>query len=328
MSFSTDTKNELCRIMPEKKCDQLAEIAGFLRVAGSLGLAGGGSFRISVSTELASAARHYKQLIREYFQVDSAVEIGEGSALSRGHTYILTIGPEQRSDSILRETGILLVREGNNYISDGIYSGLTQKKCCRKAYLRGIFIGAGTISDPEKGYHLEFSLASRNLANDLKRMINTFDDLSARVVERKGRWIVYMKNSQYISDTLALMGASTQMLKFENTRIRKGLMNQTLRIMNCDTANTDRTLDASQKQGEAIRKLMEAGLYEKLSPKLAEVADLRLRYPEASLTQLGEMLDPPLKKSGVNNRLKRLVEMADKIEPGGRSDAERGCIHE
>ena len=96
MSFSTDTKNELCRIMPEKKCDQLAEIAGFLRVAGSLGLAGGGSFRISVSTELASAARHYKQLIREYFQVDSAVEIGEGSALSRGHTYILTIGPEQR----------------------------------------------------------------------------------------------------------------------------------------------------------------------------------------------------------------------------------------
>ena len=333
MSFASETKNELARIEPEKKCCQLAEISGFLRVAGSLRLAGGGKFRIVITTENPAIARHYKKLIREYFGIETRLEIGEGTAVgksrsSRHYAYSITIDPENLSEQILRETGILLIKEGNNYISDGIYSGIIKTKCCRKAYLRGIFIGAGTISDPEKGYHLEFSLASRNLANDLKRMINTFDDLSARVVERKGRWIVYMKNSQYISDTLALMGASTQMLKFENTRIRKGLMNQTMRIMNCDTANTDRTLDASQKQGEAIRKLMEAGLYEKLSPKLAEVADLRLRYPEASLTQLGEMLDPPLKKSGVNNRLKRLVEMAEKIEPGGRSDAERGCIHE
>ena len=138
MSFASETKNELARIEPEKKCCQLAEISGFLRVAGSLRLAGGGKFRIVITTENPAIARHYKKLIQEYFGIETRLEIGEGTAVgksrsSRHYAYSITIDPENLSEQILRETGILLIKEGNNYISDGIYSGIIKTKCCRKA---------------------------------------------------------------------------------------------------------------------------------------------------------------------------------------------------
>lgn len=316
MSFSSETKNELARVEPEKKCDQLAEIAGFLRVSGSLRLTGRGKFTIVIATDNPAIARHYKRLIREYFQIDAKLEVGGAEALKKGHTYMLTISPEDRSESILRETGILLVREGNNYISDGIYEELIRKKCCKRAYMRGMFMGTGTISDPEKSYHLEFVCESRTLANDLKKMINSFVDLSVKVVQRRNRWVVYMKNSQYISDMLALMGAHAQMLAFENVRVQKSVYNQTTRIMNCDNANTDRTLDASEKQIRAIRILEETGQLSVLTDKLRELARLRVENPEASLTQLGEMMEPKLGKSGVNNRMKRILSMAEKVTGG------------
>ena len=301
---------------PEKKCDQLAEIAGFLRVSGSLRLTGRGKFTIVIATDNLAIARHYKRLIREYFQIDAKLEVGGAEALKKGHTYMLTISPEDRSESILRETGILLVREGNNFISDGIYEELIRKKCCKRAYMRGMFMGTGTISDPEKSYHLEFVCESRTLANDLKKMINSFVDLSVKVVQRRNRWVVYMKNSQYISDMLALMGAHAQMLAFENVRVQKSVYNQTTRIMNCDNANTDRTLDASEKQIRAIRILEETGQLSVLTDKLRELARLRVENPEASLTQLGEMMEPKLGKSGVNNRMKRILSMAEKVTGG------------
>lgn len=263
-----------------------------------------------ITMDSPAVARHYKKMIKEYFQVETKLEIGEATGLKKGHIYMLTIGPEMRSEQILRETGILLVREGNNYISDGIYDDLTRTKCCRKAYLRGIFMGSGTVSDPSKSYHLEFVCGSQNLAMDLKKMINSFVDLSAKMVQRKKHFVVYMKNSNYISDTLAIMGAPIQMLEFENIKIKKELVNETTRITNCGNANTDRTLDASQKQIENIKKIdTHLGLIA-LPEKLREVAELRLEYPEASLTQLAEMMNPPMKKSGINNRFKKIEEIA------------------
>ena len=313
MSFSTEIKNELARIMPEKECCQLAEIAGFLRVSGSIRLAGGGKFRVVITTDNPAVARHYKKLIKEYFQVETERSIGEASALRKGHSYILTIGPEMRSESILRETGILMIRQGKNYISDGIYDGIIRTKCCRKAYMRGMFLGTGTISDPLKSYHLEYVCDSEVLAKDLRHLIRTFDDLSAKIVPRKDKFIVYMKNSQYISDTLAIMGAHSGVLQFEDVKIQKGLVSEAVRITNCDNANTDRTLDASQRQVEAIKKIQAIGGLDSLSEKLRELALLRLYNPEASLTQLGEMMSPPLKKSGVNNRMKRILDFAARL---------------
>lgn len=313
MSFAAETKNELARIETEKKCCQLAEIAGFIRVSGSLRLAGGGKFKIVITTENPAVARHYKKLIKEYFQIDTALEVGEATGLQKGHVYMLTIGPEMRSEQILRETGILMVKEGNNFISDGIFDGLIRTKCCKKSYLRGIFMGAGTVNDPANSYHLEFVCASRTLANDLRKMINSFVDLSAKVVQRKDSYIVYMKSSEYISDTLAIMGASSQVFAFEDVKIKKGLVNDAVRITNCDNANTDRALDAAQRQLAAIKKIEETKGLGWLPEKLAAAARLRLEYPEANLQQLADMMDPPMKKSGINNRFRKIEEMAGKL---------------
>lgn len=318
MSFASETKNELARIEPEKKCCQLAEISGFLRVAGSLRLAGGGKFRIVITTENPAIARHYKKLIQEYFGIETRLEIGEGTAVgksrsSRHYAYSITIDPENLSEQILRETGILLIKEGNNYISDGIYSGIIKTKCCRKAYLRGLFMGTGTMSDPEKSYHLEFVCHSETLANDLKKMINSFVDLSAKVARRGNSYIVYMKKADYIRDTLAIMGASSQVFSMEETRIKKSMISDAKRIANCDTANLDRSVDAAMRQLDAIRKIEETRGLAWLPEKLQEVARLRVENPYISISALGDLCDPPLKKSGINNRLKKIEELAAKL---------------
>ena len=195
MSFSADTKNELAHVEPEKKCCMLAEIAGFIRMCGSIRLAGGGKFEIVTATEHPAVARHYKRMLKEYFGIDAELAVGQGSGLKKGRSYLLSIGPENLSEQILRETGILMVKEGMNYISDGIYDGLIRTKCCRKACLRGIFLASGTITDPEKSYHLEFSCSSQILAGDVKKLINSFVDLHAKVSARKKNYAVYVKEA-------------------------------------------------------------------------------------------------------------------------------------
>lgn len=313
MSFAGETKNELSRLDPEKKCCQLAEIAGFLRVSGSIRLAGGGKFKIVTATDNAAVARHYKKLIKEYFNVETALEIGDAQGPKKGHIYMLTIDPEMHSEQILRETGILLVREGNNFISDGIYATLIRSKCCKKSYLRGVFMGSGTMNDPSRGYHLELVCATQTLANDLKKLINSFVDLNAKIVKRKDKYIVYMKSAENICDTLSIMGANAQRLIFDEVVLNKDIVNATVRLTNCDNANTDRTLDASSRQIAAIKKIEELRGLDFLPPKLRVAAQLRLEYPEASLIQLGEMMDPPMKKSGINNRFKKINEIADSL---------------
>ena len=313
MSFAAETKNELSRLEPEKKCCQLAEIAGFLRVSGSIRLAGGGRFKIVTATDNPAVARYYKRLIKEYFNVETALEIGDAQGPKKGHIYMLTIDPDMHSEQILRETGILLVREGNNFISDGIYSTLIRSKCCKKSYLRGVFMGSGTMNDPSRGYHLELVCATQTLAADLRKMINSFVDLNAKIVKRKDKYIVYMKSSDNICDTLSIMGAHSQRLLFEEVVLNKGIVNATVRLTNCDNANTDRTLDASSRQIACIRKIEKLRGLDFLPPKLRQAAQLRLEYPEASLIQLGEMMDPPMKKSGINNRFRKIEEIANSL---------------
>lgn len=318
MSFASETKNELARIEPEKKCCMLAEISGFLRVAGSIGLAGLGKFRIKITTENAAVARHYKKLLQDYFGIETKLEISEGKTVAKAgsgkkHAYSITIDADNLSEQILRETGMLLIKEGNNYFSDGIYSGIVRTKCCKKAYLRGVFMGAGTMSDPEKGYDLEFVLNSEVMAADLKKLINSFVDLSCKTTKRGKHYVVYMKKADYISDTLAIMGASSQVFSMEETRIKKAMINSAKRSVNCDNANTDRIIEASMKQVETIKKIDEAIGLAALPDKLRQAAQLRLENPDISIAALGELCDPPLKKSGINNRMRRIEEIADKL---------------
>ena len=255
MSFASETKNELARTVPEKKCCMLAEIAGFMRLSGSIKLVGGGRFQIIMTTANPAVARHYKTLIKNYFSVDTDLEVEEGSSLGRRREVLLSIGPENLSEQILRETGILMVREGMNCISDGIYDGLIRTKCCRKAYLRGAFLAAGTVSNPEKSYHFEIFAATEILAKELKRLMNSFVDITAKVVSRKNGFGVYVKAGEQIKDILAIMGATNQFFRFDSVMMMKELKSQTYRINNLDNANIDKSLDAAERQMESILKI-------------------------------------------------------------------------
>jgi DNA-binding protein WhiA len=314
----------------------LAEIAGFLRVSGSIRLAGGGRLGIVATTENAATARHFKKLIKQYFRSNAGLAVGDsqmpGTTRRKSRNkYYLNITPEEKSMQILRETGMILIREGDDYFSDGIYSPIVRSKCCRKAYLRGLFLSCGTISDPKKSYHLEFVLDKEQSANDLKKLIGTFVDLSANISRRGDNYIVYIKKAQYISDLLGIMGADNAVLEFENIRISKSLHGDVQRMLNCDNANVDRTLSAAEEQRGWIRKIAEDELgREPLASELAdpgsvfwtdglrhlpsqlkEVAFIRLYKPEASLAEIGETLNPPIGKPAVSKRFARLKAMAE-----------------
>lgn len=315
MSFASDTKNELARFMPEKKCCMLAEIAGFIRMCGSIRLAGGGRMKLALMTENPAVARHYKKLIKDYFDVDAGLEIDQGSSLKKTNRYILTLDDrqDQKAEIILRETGILMLRGGMNYISDGIYDGLIKTKCCRKAYLRGAFLGAGTISDPEKSYHIEFVCNTAVLAGDIKKLINSFVGLSAKTVARNKSHVVYIKEAEQIGDILNIMKAHQQFFVFENVKMTKEFRNMTNRINNCDSANTDKIVNASQRQLAAIKKIQEARGLSFMPDKLRQAAELRLENPATSLEELAAMMEPPLTKSGMNNRFRKIEELAAKL---------------
>lgn len=319
MSYASEVKNELARIIPEKDCCTLAEIAGFMRFSGSIGLAGLGKFRIVMTTPNLAIVRHYKTLIKKYFEVETEIEVGESEGPvrpgqgRRAKAYTISIGPENNSEMILRETGILMVRQGMNAISDGIYDGLIRTKCCRKAYLRGAFLASGKISNPEKGYHYEITTTSEAQARDLRRLINTFVDITPKIVERKKGYGVYLKAREQIADTLAIMGASQQYFDFLDVMMRKELLSQAHRAENLDLANVDKALQAAQQQIEWIEKIQKKRGLDFLSPKLKEVAKARLDNPDIGIEELGKTLTPPLSKSGVNNRLKRIKEIAKEL---------------
>ena len=312
MSFSATTKNELARIEPDRKCCMLAEIAGFIRMCGTIKLSGGGKINVMLLTENPAVARHFKKLVKDYFGTMPSLVIAKTAMLKKSHYYELIIGAEMNAEQILRETGILMVKEGCNYISDGIYSDLIKTKCCRRAYLRGIFLGAGTISDPEKAYHLEIVCNSEVLSGDVKKLINSFG-LHSKSVVRKNSHIVYLKEAEQIIDFLNILGAHGQLLDFENIRIVKEMRNKTNRISNCDSANLDKTINASVRQVENIILIDETRGLGSLPEKLYEAAQLRLENPEASLIELCEMMDPPIGKSGINHRFKKIEEIAEKI---------------
>lgn len=336
MSFSSDVKGELARIENKKKCCMLAEIAGFLRVSSSIRLAGGGKLGIVATTENAATARHFKKLIKGYFKSNAGLAVGDsqmpGSRKGRNR-YYLNISPDEKSMHILRETGMMLIREGDDYFSDGIYQPIIKSKCCRKAYLRGMFLSCGTMSDPNKGYHLEFVLDKEQTANDLRKLIGTFVDLSANMTTRGDKYIVYIKKQEYIRDILSLMGADGAALDFEEIRIMRSSAAKTRKIMNFEDANGDRSLKAAEEQKGWLRKIAEsecgreASIEELTDPSsdfwseglrhlpapLKEVAYIRLYKPDADLRDIGETLSPPIGKPAVSKRFAKLKAIAEEM---------------
>lgn len=313
MSFSSKTKDELARAMPEKQCCQFAELAALIRMSGTLQLVGSKKINLLITTENASIARKVFKLFKLLFKINAEVMVRKNLKLKKNNHYLIVITHMMNSWDILKQVGILKEYEDTFDITYRIPNELVKKRCCKRAYLRGAFLGGGSVSDPEKTYHLEFVTNSTEHSQDLKRLVNFFK-LSSKIVERKGNYVVYLKEGDQIVDLLNIIKAHQALLNLESIRVYKQMRNDINRIVNCETANLSKTVNASMRQIENIKYIKEAIGLNQLPENLREIAEIRLKYQDASLKELGQMLNPTIGKSGVNHRLRKIEELASSIK--------------
>jgi len=312
-SFSARVKNELVRLPLGKACCQLSEISAMTQTSGHLSFRGGGWFTVSYRLENAGTARRLFQLLKKRLGVNPTLHFVQTAQWGGRRICVLSLGPDE-SRMLLEALHMTETDEdGQVHLKRTVPRHPMTRQCCRRAFLRGAFLGAGTVSDPEKDYHFEWKTEDEELLRTLEKLLEKCG-LPCRTYSRKGKPVVYFKAAQEIADLLTLMGAVQSVLDLENIRIRKQLRAQATRAANCDEYNGEKMLDTAQRQSDAIRQIsLKQGLFT-LPPALQEIARLRLENAELSLKELGEMMNPPLSKSGVNHRLRRLMEIADNLE--------------
>lgn len=301
MSYSSEVKNELARLEGQKPCCEKAELLGVLRLSGALVLRGK-NIGIHFSTENAALARRVLQVLKSNYPVQTEVVITRSRRLKKNNRYQVEVIPDSNVAKALQELQILPSGEDER-------QNLLRKACCRKAFLRGVFMAGGSVSRPAGDYHLEIVTENEELARLIVKIMHGFS-LSARMTDRKNNYIVYLKDGDHITDFLSLIGAHQALLEFENVRIVKDMRNQVNRRVNCETANLNKVIRASVLQVACIRYLQEHGRYDLLPEKLKEAAELRLRYPDISLNELVEYTEGTVGKSGLNHRLKKIRQIA------------------
>ena len=314
MSFSAKVKREICRYVEMSSEEALAELSAIMKVSGTLAFSGTGlSFKMT--TENPASARLVFTLLKEHFNIHSKLMVKKSNSLKKNNIYMVVITEEMGVRDLLDKTGILKDIDGIMNLNYRIDQEICSNEQEKKAYIRGAFIGGGSISNPEKTYHLEFVTHSEEYANDLRDLINTFS-LNSKVIQRKNSFIVYIKEGEQIVDLLNIIGAHTSLLEVENIRIMKEMRNNVNRLVNCETANLSKTVNAAVRQVESIKLIQEKIGLKRLPENLREVAELRLNYPDESLKELGEMLDPPVGKSGINHRLRKIEKIAEELRTG------------
>ncbi len=309
MSFSSDLKAELSMLPITDMCCACSELTAVVAFAGKLRRSGEG-YVFSVATENAKVAKRVYDLIKFVFDIVSKIKISKSKASS----YNVCIKGDEDILKILKTLDLI----PDNATIDKILGitlnlELMDKKCCKRAFVRGAFIASGAMINPEKNYHMEFVTHRYRLHMQFLQLMRNLN-MSPKSVVRKSNYVMYFKNSEDIGDVLAVMGASNAVMEYQNTRIYKELRNDANRRMNCDMANLDKTISAASKQIAAIEKLMRRGVFSELPEQLRQVAELRLEHTDMSLTEMGQLLSPPIGKSGVNHRLRKLVELAEKYE--------------
>lgn len=315
MSFSSITKGELARIYAEDQCCQLAELAALIRMSGTLQLAGAKRLNLNIITENPAIARKIFKLIKDLFGIHTEVMVRRNPRLKKNNHYLSVITHQMGSDRILQSVGVLKREDDSFDITYAIPQEMVKNQCCKRAYLRGAFLGGGSVSDPEKTYHLEFVTNSSEHSEAVQQLINSFG-LNAKVIQRKGSYVVYLKEGDQVVDLLNIIGAHAALLELENIRIMKQMRNDINRIVNCETANLSKTVNASVRQIKNIEMIHNTIGLDKLPDNLREIAELRLNHQEANLKELGQMLNPPIGKSGVNHRLRKIEEFAQRLERG------------
>ncbi|NTW71722.1 MAG: DNA-binding protein WhiA [Eubacteriaceae bacterium] len=312
MSFSSKTKSDLCRMEHANKDMSRAELSGLIHMCGSISFEGRSRMSFQVKTENAAIARHVFKLVKSVYDVDVEVHTTKNKQFKNRNIYFVKASSPEDSMTILKDLEIINLEGGYINLNYHVPQRFSKQRELKKAYIRGAFLGGGSISDPEKAYHMEFTTSNELYAEELKNLINTFD-LLVKVIIRKNSYILYLKESEQIVTLLSIIGAHSALLAIENIRIMKDMRNNVNRIVNCEMANLTKTVEAAYKHLESIEKIKNTVGLHRLSPGLREIAELRMNFQEASLKELGEMLNPPMGKSGVNHRLKKISEFAENL---------------
>lgn len=313
MSFSGDIKKELLRQLPAARHCQIAELAALFDLVGRVRQDESGSEYLEIHTENLTVARKSYMLLISVFHDPVEVLVRNHNIRGNIREYYIIVRNRQKIISMLK--ALKMMDEQGRIAVDclGHQHRLIQNTCCKRAFLRGVFLAAGSLSDPEKAYHLEFALFSEQFASFIKDIL-AFFELEAKIVRRKRYFVVYIKEGSQIVDFLNVVEAHIALMEFENVRIVKEVRNSVNRQVNCETANIGKTVAAAAKQIEDI-EFIECNMgLRKLARGLREIAELRLEYPDASLQELGKMLDPPIGKSGVNHRLRKLGIIANELK--------------
>lgn len=287
MSFSSDIKKAIVKIPFDCPNCAVAETAGMLRISGKLSENG-----IKFTTENRTVADRLKRNLAEGFGICPEVRERDGVK-----AYQLAV------------EDIFAVENIEERITAG---DVMPFSCCRASFVRGAFLGGGSVSNPEKNYHLEFDARGKSEAEFLRDTLKT-DGFASKVTYRKGRYVVYVKECETIADILGYIGAGKSALEMFTIQIEKEMRNSVNRRVNCENANADKAARASGRHLVAIRKIAAAKKFDKLPEVLREIAELRMEYPEDSLKELGEKTNPPIGKSGVNHRLNRILEFAEEL---------------
>ena len=304
MSFTAEVKDELSRIEPTcSRCDR-AELSALIRIEGTLSISGEGP-RLELATETASVARTAIRLLHSVYELATNLTVRR-SILHKTHNYLITVPPQIGLTDALHDMGIL----GKEGFEGGIRPELVRDACCAGAYLRGAFLGGGYIADPRGAFHFELAGPSEELIAACLELMREHG-MRARYIRRHNMYAIYIKGIEQITAFLAFVGAHQSALAIENARVIKSVRNDTNRRVNAEIANQLKTTRASMQQIECIRRLVGQKGIEAIPESLREVALLRLKHPDVSVKERGELADPPLSKSAVYHRMRRIAAMID-----------------
>jgi DNA-binding protein WhiA len=262
-------------------------------------------------TENYAVVRKYFTLLTKTFNIDTAIAIRESCQMKKGKVYFVEIADPAQIETVLQGTKLSV----DKCSGETLYAGnglVIQQSCCKRAFIRGAFLASGSISDPEKGYHFEIVCDHAEQADMLARLIRDFS-IEPKQIQRKKYYVVYIKDGSMIVDLLNIMGAHVSLMDMENIRILKDMRNSVNRRVNCETANLNKVVSAAVKQMEDITYIEQTKGLKYLPERLREIASLRMEEPDTSLVELGKKLNPPLGKSGVNHRLKKISDIANEL---------------
>ena len=311
MSFSSDIKREIAKNLPEKDCCVIAELNALTQCLGSLSLQGRGQVQLKFKSDNPVVARRLLVLLRQYCRVQVSTDVKKLPRFGGRFVTTLTLSLED-SHRLLRRLNVLKQDAGGQDVFQGVPRRIVRRICCRRAFLCGMFLGAGSVTAPEKDYHAEFVVGDEARARFLMRVLE-LSGIPASLTMRRGQAVVYLKDSEMIARLLATMSAARAMLRLEDVRTVGAVKQQVTRALNCDQANLNKQVSAAQRQLEAISRISHLVGLRSLPQPLEELARLRLSNQEASLEELGQKLSPPVTKSGIQHRMRKLLQMADSV---------------